>query len=118
MNATNVAPVFQVSNLDAALRHYIEVLGFSEDFRFRDYAGVRLGGACLHLCSHLIHGRLNGGGTAYVFCDEVDSYYADIVARGGIIKAEPRNYHYGMRDFATVDPDGNHLGFGCPTSGA
>ncbi|HEX8372403.1 MAG TPA: VOC family protein [Chthoniobacterales bacterium] len=118
MNTQNIAPVFQVSNLDSALRHYIEILGFSEDFRFGDYAGVKLGGACLHLSGHSIQDRPVGGGTAYIFCDEVDSYYAEIKAKGATIKAEPRNYDYGMRDFETVDPDGNHLGFGCAAGNA
>ncbi|MEZ0385809.1 MAG: VOC family protein [Verrucomicrobium sp.] len=115
MTARNAATVFQVSNLDEALKHYIEVLGFSEDFRFGDYAGIKLGEVCLHLSGHSIHDRPVGGGTVYIFCDEVDTYYADIVSKGAKVKAEPRSYDYGMRDFVAVDLDGNHLGFGCPS---
>lgn len=115
MNAQNIAPVFQVSDLDSALKYYIGVLGFSEDFRFGDYAGVKLGNAALHLSGHSINDRPVGGGTAYIFCDEVDSYYADIESKGASLKSKPRNYEYGMRDFAAVDPDGNHIGFGCAT---
>lgn len=113
MKAETATPVLQVSNVEASLKHYIEVLGFSEDFRFGDYAGIKMGGACLHLSGHSIHDRPVGGGTAYIFCDEVDSYFAEIKARGAAVKTEPKDYDYGMRDFLITDPDGNHLGFGC-----
>jgi uncharacterized glyoxalase superfamily protein PhnB len=113
MNAQSITPVFQVASVDVALKYYTEVLGFSEDFRFGDYAGVKLGGACIHLSGHSIHDRPVGAGTAYIFCDEVDAYFADITGKGVTAKAEPKDYDYGMRDFLVVDPDGNHLGFGC-----
>ncbi|WP_050029713.1 glyoxalase superfamily protein [Verrucomicrobium sp. BvORR034] len=113
MKAQQSATVFQVSNLEAALKHYVEVLGFTEDFRFGEYAGVTIGDVCVHLCAHSIHQRPVGGGTVCIFADEVDSYYREIQAKGAQIKAEPRDYPYGMRDFMVVDPDGNHLSFGC-----
>lgn len=116
MPAHSIAPVFQVSDLDAALKHYHEVLGFSEDFRFGDYAGIKLGGACLHLSGHNVHHRPLGGGSAYIFADEVDRYHAEIKARGATMRTEPKTYDYGMRDFTVVDPDGNHLHFGCPAT--
>src|SRR5580700_2746918 len=50
MKTQGIGPVFHVSDLDDALKYYAEVLGFKEDFRFGDYAGVNHGDACLHLC--------------------------------------------------------------------
>jgi hypothetical protein len=29
------------------------------------------------------------------------------------VKSDPKDYPYGMRDFMAVDPDRNHLAFGC-----
>ena len=120
----HAAPVFQVTDLEASIRHYTEILGFRLDFRFGDYAGVQLGEVCLHLCGHTIHQRPVGGGTAYIFCAEpVDAYYAELVSRGATLIAPPKDYAYGMRDFIAADPDGNHLAFGCrseeapPTAG-
>lgn len=113
MKAHVATPVFQVSNLDAALKYYTEVLGFTEDFRFGDYAGVQLGEACIHLSGHSIHDRPVGGGTAYIFCDEVDGFWGTIKSHGAQVKTEPQDYPYGMRDFMVVDLDGNHLSFGC-----
>ena len=115
----HAAPVFQVADLEASIRHYTEVLGFSPDFRFGDYAGVKRGDVCLHLCGHTIHQRPVGGGTVYIFCAEpVDTYHAELVTRGAKLIAPPKDYAYGMRDFMVVDLDGNHLAFGCRSEDA
>lgn len=113
MNTQGIGPVFQVSDLAKALKYYKEVLGFKEDFQFGAYAGVSHGDACLHLCGHQIQRRPIGGGTAVVFCDEVDVYFQEIKKQGAIIKVEPADQPYGMRDFIVLDPDGNHMTFGC-----
>ncbi|MEM7627448.1 MAG: VOC family protein [Planctomycetota bacterium] len=119
MKINSAAAVFPVSDLDASLRYFTEVLGFSEDFRVDQYAGIKLDGCCLHL-SH--HSNPNTGepgtGAVYIFCDEVDGYFADIAGRGAATDGEPRDYDYGMRDFIVRDPDGNQLSFGAPTPGA
>jgi predicted enzyme related to lactoylglutathione lyase len=113
MKTTTAIPVFQVSDVEASLKHYTGIFGFSEDFRFGDYAGIQLGDVRLHLSGHSVHERPVGGGTAYILCDEVDDYCAKIKKNGAIVKSDPKDYPYGMRDFMAVDPDGNHLAFGC-----
>ncbi len=67
MTPQKAAAVFQVSNLEAALKHYKEVLGFEEEFRFGDYAGLKFGEVYLHLSGHNAHERPLGGGNVYVF---------------------------------------------------
>lgn len=118
MTPHSAAAVFQVANLDAALKHYKEVFGFSEGFRFGDYAGINFGEVEIHLSGHNVHQRAVGGGNVYVFCDEVDSYYAELKRKGARLKSEPKDYPYGMRDFAVTDLDGNILGFGCESKKA
>ena len=114
MKTRHAAPVFQVTDLEASLRHYTGVLGFSHDFRFGDYAGVKMGDVCIHLSGHSLHQRPVGGGTAYIFCAEpVDAYHAELVIRGAKLVTPPKDYAYGMRDFIVADLDGNHLAFGC-----
>lgn len=115
MKAHTVAPVFQVSDVDAALAHYKEVLGFSEDFRVDDYAGVRLDKMALHLTKHRSgeFAKPVGGSIAYVFCDEVDDYFREVKRKGAKIKYPPHDTDYGMREFMLADLDGHHLAFGC-----
>jgi uncharacterized glyoxalase superfamily protein PhnB len=115
MNTQTAAPVFHVASVDAALKHYKEVLGFEEDFRVGDYAGVKLGRIRVHLSKHG-KGEFSkpiGGSIVYVFCDEVDSYFAEVKERGARVKYPPQNTHYGMREFMVADLDGHHLAFGC-----
>ncbi|HXB58406.1 MAG TPA: glyoxalase superfamily protein [Candidatus Acidoferrales bacterium] len=118
MKTKHVTPVFKVANLDKALSHYKDVLGFAEDFRIGNYAGVKLGSVSMHLAEQSEdddgeYAKPIGGSTAYVLCDEVDSYFADIKNKGAVVKYPPKNWPYGMRDFRVTDPDGNHISFGC-----
>lgn len=107
-----IAPVFRVQNLDAALDHYVNVLGFSTQFRYGNYAGLKLGDILLHLTGGPHSGPV-GAATAYIYCDDVDKYYAELKSRGAALESEPKNWPYGMREFFVSDPDGNRLGFGC-----
>lgn len=115
MNPENAAPVFQVADVDHALKYYKEVLGFSEDFRFGDYAGVKIGKVAVHLSKHGLgdYAKPIGGSIAYVFCDEVDSYFREVKEKGATIKYPPQDTEYGMREFMLADLDGHHLAFGC-----
>ena len=114
MNAQTITPVFQVTDIDAALAHYKEVLGFSEYFRVGDYVGVKLGKTALHLSKHGAgeFAKPVGGSIAYVFCDEVDGYFCEVKRKGAKIKFPPHDTDYGMREFMLADLDGHHLAFG------
>lgn len=112
------AVVFHVSDLEAALSYYTDVLGFKPDFRYGGYAGLESGNMLLHLCDAGEQGlkRPVGGGHVCVFCDEVDTYYKDITGRNALVLVPPGDRPYGMRDFAIEDPDGNVLVFGHSTT--
>ena len=117
MTTERIVPVFQVSNLEASLKYYQEVLGFSEDFRFGNYAGVKLGTIDIHLTEQSQESRPEyrkavGSGIAYVFCSEIDSYYVTLKKKGATLKYEPTDFPYGMREFMLVDLCGNHIAFG------
>ncbi|NJL30528.1 MAG: VOC family protein [Phycisphaerales bacterium] len=119
MKVTGSATMFPVSDLDASLRFFVEVLGFSEDFRFGKYAGIKKGECCIHLSAF---GNPNTGkpGSAciYIFCDEVDQFYREITELGAVTDGPPKDYEYGMRDFIARDLDRNQISFGTPTGGA
>ena len=65
------------------------------------------------MCAHDVYKRPVGAGAAAIFWDEVDGYFAEIKKNGAIVKVEPGNRPYGMRDFTVLGRDGNHLNFGC-----
>ena len=118
MQPTTSATVFQVADIPAALTFYCDVLGFTEDFRYDNYAGVFLGEFQLHLCAHTIWSRPLGGGAVVIIAEEVDDYCARISEpvrqRGATILAQPADQFYGLRDFVLTDPDGNILTFSAP----
>jgi len=114
MLPTTSTTVFQVADISTALAFYRDILGFTEDFRYGNYAGVYLGNCALHLCAHTIWNRPLGGGAVVIIGDEVDIYCPTIQARGATILAEPADQQYGLRDFVTRDPDGNILTFSAP----
>jgi uncharacterized glyoxalase superfamily protein PhnB len=114
MKPTTSATVLQVADLGVALAFYCDVLGFTEDFRYGNYAGVYLGKVEVHLCLHTIWKRPVGGGAVVIVGDEVDAYCAGIRERGARILAEPADQEYGLRDFVVSDPDGNVLTFSAP----
>jgi predicted enzyme related to lactoylglutathione lyase len=116
MKAESAATVFQVSDLAASKRYYIEVLGFEIDFEFGDYASVRIDDVHIHLNQNPDSTAIGHGGV-YIFCDEVSAYYQDVAGRGASTSGEPVQAPYGMLDFQAVDPDGNTVSFGCDTEG-
>jgi uncharacterized glyoxalase superfamily protein PhnB len=116
MKTKSSVVIFHVSDLPASAKFYREVLGFTDDFKHDHYLGLKIGEAPLHLTNMESSRGPVGTGTVYFFCDEVDSYYAQLKAKGAHLQSAPENQFYGMRDFIVADPDGNHLAFGCPSS--
>src|SRR5690606_36232256 len=116
MKTQSAATVFSVKNLDEALKFYVDVLGFSEDFRFGEYAGVKHGEVLIHLSQNHPNMPPPGSGAVYIFCDEIDDYYKDITTKGVRTTSEPKDYPYGMRDFLSYDLDGNQVSFGTETN--
>ncbi len=117
MKTHGSATTFHVADLATSLAFYTNMLGFTELFRFGDYAGIAHGEVQLHLSGPSATNKKQiGQGSIYVFCDDVDTYYAEITAKGAQCQAPPKDYEYGMRDFVIEDPDTNHLTFGQETS--
>jgi catechol 2,3-dioxygenase-like lactoylglutathione lyase family enzyme len=113
-------PILHVTDLNAAIAFYTGVLGFEEDFRYEDlYGGLRTGNVHLHLRQgEGPFSRPVGGANVYFYLAspaDIDAYHAAIVANGARVDHEPQDWPYGMRDFATFDPDGNVLAFGAET---
>ncbi len=116
MKAVVSSAVLSVSDFQAALAFYCDVLEFTIEFEFGEYAGIKTGDASLHLSGG--NPKAPGSGHVYFFCDEVDNYFHLIKQRGGSIRRTIEDSPYGMRDFEVEDLDGNILVFGCDLEGA
>lgn len=114
MDVQSYAPVLQVADLPRALAFYVGALGCAETFRVGDYAGLSLGRLRLHLSANTSE-RPVGGGSVYVFCDEIDAFCERLGGAGVVIARGPLNTDYGMREMLVEDPDGNFLTFGVGT---
>ncbi|MDN5288925.1 MAG: Lactoylglutathione lyase [Mucilaginibacter sp.] len=114
MKALSSTVVIHVSDLDRALNYYTTILGFIEDFKLADYAGLFLDHVSIHLSGPANPGMHKAPGTAHfcIDCDEVGAYFDTILEKGALIIAPLEDRYYGVRDFAVNDHDGNTLIFG------
>lgn len=112
---------YYVEDVDVSVRFYVDLFGFEETFRTPEtgtpsHVEVRLGGLILGLASNEsarnTHGLTTGGGNpraeVCLWTDDVDSAYADLVARGVPSLSEPHDFLEGrLRAAWLADPDGN-----------
>ncbi len=128
----SVCPYFEVYDMPASLRFYIDQLGFTlldhsphlggDPYRFH-WCWLRLGGADLMLNdvyefdeerpSREEHLRQRGHRDTCLFfgCPGVDAAYAELTARGVVIDRPPKVAPYGMKQMYFKDPDGFGLCF-------
>lgn len=117
MKPTSAATIFQVNNVETSIQYYTAILGFEVAFRYNDLAGLEYGPVLIYLSGPKQDAKKAiGQGSIYIFIDEVDAYYNDIIAKGALLTISIDDRPYGMRDFGVKDPDGNYLAFGneCP----
>jgi len=128
-----VCPYFEVYDMPASLRFYIDQLGFTlvdhsphrggdDPYRYH-WCWLRLGAADLMLNdvyefdeerpSREEHLRQRGHRDTCLFfgCPEVDRAYAELTARGVVIDRPPKVAPYGMKQMYFRDPDGFGLCF-------
>ena len=111
--------VLAVPDLERSAAYYRDVLGFrilwedGTDWRLAECDGVRLMlGHCpnekraTEIFPHDWFG--------YLEVDDVDTFRAEIIARGAIC-SEPRDQPYGMREITVTTIDGHRIVFGQET---
>jgi len=110
-----LVPILNVKNVPASIEYYVNVLGFKKDWEWEDpatFASVSRDGAGLFLCQ----GAQGQSGTwMSIFVDNVDALYEEFQASGAIIKQEPTNFPWGMREMNIEDLDGHRLRMGTGT---
>ena len=116
------ATIFTVRDIAASVAHYRDAFGFTVTFQYGEptfYACLCRDEVSLHLRAGNDKTRSrSGNGAIAVFVKDVDALHRELVARGAKVLKPPHDYPYGMRDFNTVDLDGNELTFGMESATA
>lgn len=118
------APYFPTADVDAAVAHYRDVLGFVAEYVAgspAEFAIVSRDGLSLMLRRVSERERIRPGeaqgGTwdAFFWVRGVDALHRELAGRGAEVAYGPVVQEaYGMREFAVRTPDGHVLGFGEP----
>ncbi|MEM0983568.1 MAG: VOC family protein [Planctomycetota bacterium] len=108
-------PTFVVDDLDRAIDHYVNTLGFEERWRYPQgqatEAQVMRGGVELMLSKRDPGPNRRGPSSGTIFVDGIHEYHDEVASR--LPRCLPlRDTPYGMREFEVPDPDGNWLTFG------
>jgi len=100
-------PILRVSDLDASVEYYVNVLGFKLDFR-ESIASVSRGRCALFL----VEGdQGHPGAWVWVGVSDVDAVHDEYRASGAKIRQPPTNFSWGC-EIQVEDPDGNVLRLG------
>jgi len=104
-----IQPVLRVADMQAALKFYVDILGFSKaPWSNETFAGVARDAGSLYLC---LNDQGRGSAWVWIGVDNVDSLHSDLKARGVTIVLPPTDFAWG-REIRVSDPDGNVLRFG------
>ncbi len=111
---------FYVRDVEASVRFYRDLFGFSETFRtpprgVPDHVELRLGDLVVGFASiaslREVHGISAGGGPPraelVVWTDDVDAAWASLVAKGVATLSAPHDFLGLLRAAWAEDPDGN-----------
>ncbi len=126
LNVKQAVPFFNVTDMDASLRFYVEGLGFAVTNQWTPEGRIRwcwleLGDAALMLQQYWRDGRPGGApqgplgqGVSICFmCTDAIAIYHDVTSRG---ISSPRPYvGNGLWVTSVSDPDGYRLDFQSPT---
>jgi uncharacterized glyoxalase superfamily protein PhnB len=111
-------PIIRVSGSIAAQEFYGKGLGFTLLSSWRPdetkpdpcYMTFARDGAQLHV--HSFRSETVGAAAVYVFVDNVDALYAELMSRGILVSGPPIDQTWGTREIVLRDPERNVLTFG------
>jgi len=111
-------PVMRVTSSIAAEKFYCNGLGFIVLASWRPdetkddprYMTLARDGARLHV--HSFQSGAEGAGAVYVFVDNVDALYAELMSNGIAVSGPPIDQTWGTREIGVRDADRNIVTFG------
>src|SRR5215831_10420736 len=109
MVVEGIQPILRVEDMQASLRFYVDLLGFTNaSWGNDDFTSVNHSGGAIYLCRR-DQGR--GGAWVWIGVDDVERLHQQLKDRGVRIHSEPTNYPWAL-EMRVEDPDGNVLRFG------
>ena len=97
-------PILRVDDMQAALRFYVDVLGFQNaQWGSGDFTSVNREGGAIYLC--------RGGARIWIGVDDVQALHRELQERGVPIRMEPTNHAWAL-EMQVEDPSGNVIRFG------
>ena len=108
------SPILRVENMQAALRFYVDGLGFKNAaWGNDDFTSITRDQACIYLCRGN-QGR--GGAWAWIGVEDAEKLHEELKTRGVAIRMAPTNYSWAL-EMQVEDPDGNVLRLGSEPTG-
>ncbi len=105
-------PVLAALDIPETLAFYESKFGFTKAFAYPNYGGVTRGGINIHFW-HCDDRHIAENTSCYIYVQHIDALYAELQATGVIHPNGPlETKPYGMKEFATLDNNGNMIKFG------
>lgn len=108
------APTVCVSDMDRALKFYLDVLGMAKTFENGSPVGFVIlarGKAEIHLSLAPGH-KGTTANVLHLIVEDATTLHDHLEAKGARIIKGLRDQDYGLRDFIFADPDGNRIDVG------
>ena len=110
-----IVPEFPCDDVDGAITHYRDVLGFKVNYAQADIGVMDRDQVRLLLIARTVRDR--GIGSCYIYIHNADVLHAELTASGAHVKGAPVSRPWGLREFIVEDPEGNQITFGQPFEG-
>lgn len=104
-----IMPEMPLSNVAAGIAWYRDVLGFSINYEQHDLGVMDRDNVRLLLTARTP--QHTGIGSCYVYIDNADDLYDELLAKGAPIPAPPVSQPWGLREFQVLDLEGNRIAF-------
>lgn len=112
---SHIAVILPVQDISSTLTFFLEKLGFSLYFQTQDpldYAVIKRDGITINLSFVEATLQLPPNNSAYIFCEDIVSLYAEYNGKGVSFREALNTTDYGMQEFVLELPSGHRLAFG------
>jgi hypothetical protein len=101
-----IIPILRVASVAASIAYYRSMLGFKTDWDVGTMASVSRHGRAIMLCQ-----QAQGQPGTWVWVEDIEPLYFDLVARGASIRLPPTNFYWAY-EIRIEDLDEHVLRFG------